>query len=131
MSHPGRRGAAGRLLAAVALAGAVLWAGCGDDPSGPGTLTATLVSPNGAEGSASIILYGSGLGAVSAIEGRVFSRHAGDTLRVVVVNPEGGVLRFAVGVDDVSRVPTAAALEVADTEDRLRTLAGYSVEVTR
>jgi len=131
MSQTGRRRASGRLLTALALAGALLHAGCGDDPSGPGTLTATLVSPNGAEGSALIVLYGPGLGGVNAIDGTAFSRRSGDTLRVVVVNPEGGALRFTVGVDDVAQLPTAAVVEVADPDDRLRALTGYDVEVTR
>lgn len=131
MSHPRKPGAGRRILAAIALGGAVLLARCGDDPSRPGTLTATLMSPNGAEGSALIVLYGPGLGTVSPIEGRVFSRQAGDTVRVVVVNPEGGTLRFTVGVEDVARVPTAAVVEVAGTDDRLRALTGYDVEVTR
>ncbi len=120
-----------RVSTRLVLSTFMLLAGCGDEPSGPGTLTATLVSPNGAEGSALVVLYGQGLGAVRPIEGSVFSREAGDTLRVVVVNPDGGPLRFTVTVDDITRMPTAAVLEVADTEDRLRTLAGYTVEITR
>jgi len=105
--------------------------GCGSEPSGPGTLTATVVSPNGDEGSAVVALYGSGLGEVTALEGRVFSRAVGDTLHVVVVNPDGGPLRFTVRVDDVGSLPTGAVLEVAGPDDALRTLADYRVEVVR
>jgi len=131
MTHPRPRSAGKRVSTRLVLATLTFLAGCGAEPSGPGTLTAALVSPNGAEGSALVVLYGQGLGAVRAIEGSVFSREDGDTLRVVVVNPDGGSLRFTVAVDDITRTPTAAVLEVADPEDRLRTLAGYTVEITR
>lgn len=119
--------------ALVAVAAAALLAACGDEGpvSGPGTFTATLLSPNGAEGSAHVALYGAGLGAVGELDGRVFSHHTGDTLRVVVVNLDGGTLRFTVSVADTTRPPVGAVLEVADTEDRLRALAGYALELTR
>jgi hypothetical protein len=116
-------------LVAVLLGGA-----CGDagPESGPGMLTATVHSPNGAEGSAVVTFFGEGIGNVMPLTGRVFDQRRGDTLRVVLVNDEGGELGFAVVVADTTRPPTGIVLEVADADDLLRsTTAGYSLEFRR
>lgn len=108
--------------------------GCDGGPdSAPGTLTATVVSPNGNEGAAVVSIWGPGIERVSAVEGEVFSLPgAGDTVRVVVVNPSGGFLRFGVAVTDTTRVFGGAVHEVAGPDDALRTvLSGYVVEFLR
>ncbi|MGD8319657.1 MAG: hypothetical protein PVJ02_04370 [Gemmatimonadota bacterium] len=104
---------------------------CGDQGphSGPGTLTATVVSPNGTEGSAVLSLFGEGIGEVRALDGAVFSERRGDSVRVVVLADTPGSLRFLVAVDDTTRPVTASFIQVADGEDQLRTsLGGYTVE---
>lgn len=102
----------------------------GPDP-GPGTLTATVVSPNGAEGAAVLSVFGDGLQGVSAVQGRAFGELDGDTLRVVVVG-DGGTLRFGLQVADTTRKPTGVVVEVAGPDDELRpSVAGYSVEFVR
>lgn len=122
-----------KAIFATALAVLVIGA-CGDagPESGPGTLTATVRSPNGAEGSAVVTFFGEGIGNVTPLTGRVFDQRRGDTLRVVLVNDEGGELSFAVAVADTTRPPSGLVLEVADADDRLRsTTAGYSLEFRR
>lgn len=106
-------------------------AACGDQGplSGPGTLTATLVSPNGAEGSAVLSLFGEGIGAVTGVGGDAFSQRRGDSVRVVVLAENPGALHFLVAVQDTTRPITATVLQVADGADQLRTsLIGYTVE---
>lgn len=103
---------------------------CGDEGPAAGTMTATVVSPNGDEGAAIVVLLGTGLGEATAIEGRVFSERRGDSLRVVVARDPAGTLRFAIDVEDVTRPPVGAVVEVAGPDDQLRTvLGGYDVEV--
>lgn len=118
------------LLMALSLALLAMTA-CDDDPvPGPGTLTVTLVSPNEAEGAARILLVGSGMGTVQAVEGEVHTRARGDTLSVLVLRPVAGLLRFTVQVADTTRRPRAAVVQVAGPDNRLRpALMGYSVEV--
>lgn len=124
-----------RLFAPLVLVGAVvLAAACGDEgpASGPGPLTAVVVSPNGAEGAAVITLRGSGIGDITATTGQVFSREDSDLVTVVVIHEPGGELSFQVAVSDTTQTPTATIEEVAAPNDVLRTtLAGYSVEFRR
>jgi hypothetical protein len=113
---------------------ALLIGACGDagPESGPGTLTATVHSPNGAEGSAVVTFFGEGIGELIPVTGRIFQQRRGDTLRVVLVNDEGGELSFGVSVADTTRPPMGLVLEVADADDRLRSItAGYSLEFRR
>ena len=126
-------GAARTLRAALLAALVSGLAACGDEGpvSGPGELTATVVSPNGAEGAALLLLIGDGLGALAPVDGRVFGRQEGDTLRVVVVNEGGGDLRFRVAVPDTTQKPQAVLVEVAGPDDQLRPLAGYTLELRR
>ncbi|NJD19001.1 MAG: hypothetical protein FIA95_06930 [Gemmatimonadetes bacterium] len=130
---PARRAAPVTGLRLVwALAAAPIVAACGDQGpvSGPGTLTAEVVSPNGAEGAALVTLVGEGLGAVGPLDaGRVFAEARGDTVRVVVVNLAGGTLRFTVHVPDTTRPPMATLVEVSGPDDRLRSLAAYRLEL--
>lgn len=108
-------------------------AGCGDGgpESGPGDLLASIVSPNGSEGAARVMLIGPGIDDVTPVQGRVFSRASGDTVHVVVVNLDGGSLSFSVSVADTTRRPQAVLVEVSGPDDEIRALTGYSVEVGR
>ena len=119
----------------LACAGVLLTvAACGDagPVSGPGTLTAVLVSPNGAEGAAVVSLSGTGVGAVGAVSGEVFSRVDGNTVTVVVINEPGGELSFSVALADTIQRPIGSIEQVAGPNDELRsTLSGYSLEFRR
>lgn len=110
---------------------AVVWAACETGPSGPGTLTGTVASPNGPEGAALVVVSGQGLGAVSgAGSTRAFSHQNGTEMRIVLVNLTPGELRFGVEVPDVGAPPpTATVLQVVDGENRVRpVLTGYRIE---
>jgi hypothetical protein len=112
-----------RAFARRFLPGVVLLAATAcDDPPGPGAgvLTATLVSPNGAEGAAHVTLYGPGLGTVGALGARTFSHAFADTLNVVLVLDQPGELRFTVAVADTTRRPSAVVVEVAGGDNQLR-----------
>jgi len=118
----------------AALAGVLAAAACGSEGpiSGPGTLTAALVSPNGAEGAALVEFFGQGIGAVSAVDGPLWQRSRGDTVRVFIVSETGGTLRFAVEVADTTRKPKGVVLEVSDPADEVRaSLSGYALEFRR
>jgi hypothetical protein len=104
----------------------------GTDPKGGGEFVATLVSPNPAESAAVIELSGSGIAEVSARGGQVFTEQAGSTTRVVVILDTPGRIQFGVRVAPGNNVPAGTVLEVADSNDQLRTsLSGYSVEIGR
>jgi hypothetical protein len=112
--------------------GVALLLACGDagPEAGPGVLTATVVSPHGAEGSAVLSLFGPGIGDLTPLGGRLFEWRRADTVRVVLVNDAPGVLSFAVAVADTTLLPAGVVLQVADAEDRLReVLTGYALEV--
>jgi hypothetical protein len=102
---------------------------CDADPV-PGTLSATLLSPNGPEGAAYVTLFGPGIGQVSALDARTFAHAAGDTVHVVVIRDEPGQVRFQVEVSDTTRLPAALLVEVAGGDNRLRPDASsYRVEL--
>jgi hypothetical protein len=116
----------------LALVATVALSACGTDEAAPtpAVLTATLVSPNGAEGSAHVRLFGHGITEVRALDARTFSNARGDTVDVVVVRDQPGDLRFLVALSDASRVPEVAVLEVAGGDDKLRSnVQSYRVEV--
>ena len=107
-------------------------AACGDQgpESGPGTVTAELVGPEASQGAAEIRLVGSGVQAVTAIDGRAFSRRRGDTTVVVIARETAGPLRFSVQLLDTTKAPVATVVEVAGPDNVLRTNpAGYSVRM--
>ena len=124
-----------RAIQSLVLAGALLSAGaCGDagPVSGPGTLTAVVVSPNGAEGAAVISFPSMGVGAIGAVSGEVFSLVDGGTVTVVVINEPGGELAFSVTLADTTQRPVGLVEQVAAPNDELRTtLAGYTLEFRR
>lgn len=120
------------LLTAAAL---LLAGGCSDEGpvSGPGTMTATLVGPNGAEGAALLSLLGEGVGAVSPIGTTEVHFRAGATeTRVVLVNEAGGELSFRVAVADTTQPPAVVIEQVAGPDDALRpSTDAYSLEFSR
>jgi hypothetical protein len=121
-----------QILLSLSLIAALSLSACStDDPAPtPGVLTATLVSPNGPEGSAHVRLFGQGITEVRALDARTFSYARGDTVNVVVVRDQPGDLRFLIALSDASRVPEAAVLEVAGGDDRLRSnVQSYRLEV--
>jgi len=103
-----------------------------DGPKGPGDLFATMVSPNGDEGSAVFELSGGvGLGTVSPVGGEVFYEHSGSSTRIAVVMDEPGEVRFQIRTENVGHLPDLTVIQVADGENDLRTsLSGYTVELT-
>jgi len=117
------------LLAIVALTA------CADESpvSGPATMTATLISPNGAEGAALVILVGEGMGDITPIgDTEVFARVGSSSTQIVLINQVGGELSFQVAVADTTQLPLAVVQEVAGPDDELRSsVTGYSVEFSR
>src|SRR5688572_1210619 len=92
---------AGLLLCALVF----VFAACDGSDSAPGTMTATVVSPNGAEGAAHVTIFGPGVVSVGQIDARTYSNLTGDTMQVVVVRDQPGQLRFSVQVADTTRPP--------------------------
>jgi len=102
-------------------------------PSGPGWLHIDLQSPNGEEGAAVFELAGGrDLGVVSLDGGDVFYEPDGSTIRIVVVMDDPGPIRLEIRTEDVAKLPSAAVVQVADGENRLRSsLAGYRLSFTK
>ncbi len=121
-----------RLLSVIALA---TLAACADEGpvSGPGTMTVTLSSPNGAEGAARIVLLGGDIGPITpAGATEVYSHAGGSTTQIVLINQEGGALSFTVAVADTTQPPAFVVQEVAGPDDQLRTpLTEYGLEFVR
>jgi hypothetical protein len=120
------------LRQAFLVAGLVL-AACTDHtrPSGPGSFTATLISPNGPEGAAVVLLVGEGVSELHAIgDTEVHAITSGDETKVVLINQVGGTLAFEIAVADLRRPLVGAVTEVAGPDDALRTsLTGYSLDI--
>ena len=109
-------------------------AACADEGpvSGPGTLTATLASPNGPEGAAVVAFFGPGIGDPTPGTGELHWLRRGDTVRAVWLDQRGGELVFTVAVADTTRKPGSVVLQVAGPDDRLRTdLSRYALEFGR
>ena len=107
---------------------------CADQsPPGPGILTGTLKSPNGAEGAALVVLMGPGIGEVTPVgSNQVYSSSNLDEVRIVLINQNDGTLAFRVEVADTTIEPAAIVEEVADPDNRLRpTVDGYELEFRR
>ena len=123
MKHP--------TLAAFAVA-ALAFAGCEGStrPDGPGTLTAVLVSPNGAEGAAILDVVGQ----VDSFDGSsdvsVYTTPTANGTRAIVVRLSPGALQMSMRVPDVSNPPAITVVEVAGGDDKLRpSVAGYRVDI--
>lgn len=123
---------ASRLLLAAVL---VALTACSDGSGkwGPGRVTATLESPNGAEGAAVVVLLGDEIGAVRSLGAtEAYSAPAGGGVRLVLVDRAGGTLSFEVGLGNLGRPPLAVVEQVAGPDDQLRAdVSGYRVEYTR
>lgn len=113
----------------------VFFAACTDEGpvSGPGTMTATVLSPNGAEGAAVVVLLGDDVGAITSAGGAEVYSYAGNSAtQVVLINQAGGDLSFQVAVADTTQPPAFVLEEVAGPDDELRpSLTGYDLEFSR
>jgi hypothetical protein len=122
---------------AVLVAAALAATACGDEGpvSEPGTLTASVVSPNGDEGAAVVLLLGDGIGTISSFgdtEAWAEARPEESQARVVLVHPTGGILTFQVAVEDVTEPPSVVIEEVAGPDDALRAdVSTYMLEFVR
>ena len=121
-----------RLLPLFAL---VALSACSDEGpvSGPGTLTATLLSPNGSEGAALVVLVGEGVGGVTPVGStEVFAQVEGAATNIVLINQAGGELSFRVALADTLMPPEAVVQEVAGPDDELRSaLLDYALVFSR
>jgi len=118
------------------LAGALLLAAsCGTETppeGGAGVLTFALTGSQVGEGAMLVDLTGSGIGELSAVDGDLFERRSGSSVRVFVVREDAGELRFAVELSDTLNVPRIDLIEVAGADNALRpSLSSYDVEVVR
>ena len=107
---------------------------CADQsPPGPGILTATFKSPNGAEGAALVVLMGPGIGEVTPVgSNQLYSNSSLDEVRIVLINQNDGTLAFRVEVADTTIKPAAIVEEVANPDNQIRsTLDGYQLEFRR
>ena len=111
----------------------VLFGACSDEGpvSGPGVMTATLVSPNGAEGAALISLLGEGVSDVAALgdtEAHAYTDAA--ATQVVLINQVGGELSFRFAVTDTLELPEWVVREVAGPDDALRSsTSAYELQI--
>lgn len=118
----------------IAFAMLALLGACSDEGpvSGPGTLTATLTSPHGADGAALIVLVGEGLGAVMPVGAtEAWASAADGATRVILDNPGGGELSFRIELADTTRLPRAVIHQVAAPNDTLRSVSDYSLAFGR
>ena len=118
----------------MAILGLVLSVACVDQsPAGPGILTATLISPNGPEGAALVVLMGSGIGEATPLgNNELYASAHLDELRIVLINQQGGELEFQVEVADTRINPIVAVEEVAGPGNQLRSALGsYRLEYRR
>lgn len=119
----------------VAVLAALTLAACSDPPTGgevsiPGSVTTTLVSPSGNEGSAIFEVVDGVVSSVEALEDDVAVYLVGTTpQRVVVLRRVPGVIAARLVVGDVQKVELRA-VEVGGPEDELRpNLDAYSVRL--
>ena len=123
-----------KLYRLVAFSCLSLSVACADQlPPGPGILTATLKSPNGAEGAALVVLMGPGIGEVTPVGGnQLYSNSSLDEVRIVLINQNDGTLAFRVEVADTTIEPAAIVEEVANPHNQIRsTLDGYQLAFRR
>ncbi len=98
-------------------------AACSDQApvSGPGTMTVTLVGPNGAEGAALVSLLGDGVGEIAGLGNtEAYAETKVDLTRLVLINQVGGDLAFQVAVTDTTDLPAWVVSQVAGPDDGLR-----------
>jgi len=96
-------------------------------PKTAGTLTAVLVSPNGAEGAAVLDVSGK-VDAFAAADGiSLFQTPSASGTRIVLVRLTAGELSMKVTVPDASSPPQISVVQVADADNKLRQTQGYKV----
>lgn len=119
----------------ILIAMALVVGGCLDEApdSGPGTITATVVGPNGPEGAAVVILLEAGVTNVVGVgDTEAFAEQGADATHVVLINQLGGVLTFRADVSDTTLPPASVVQQVAGLDDELRSdVTVYSLEYTR
>ena len=120
--------------AALTLLVAWLGAGCDGPPSGPGSLLVTVEATSAPLGAATLEVVGSGIrgfegmGSTHAYGGLVSARQSRH--RVVLLDPDGGMLQVAVRVDDVRAAPPrVSVIAAAGTDDLERTHADVEVRI--
>lgn len=114
------------------IATAFLVAGCLEESPGPGagTVTATVVGPNGPEGAAVVVLLGSGITNVTGVgDTEAFSEQHDDGTQIVLISQNGGTLTFTATIPDLSLPPAHVVQQVAGIDDELRSdVTAYSIE---
>ncbi|MGI9628571.1 MAG: hypothetical protein ACR2QM_17180 [Longimicrobiales bacterium] len=96
----------------------------------PGTVTATLTSPNGPEGAA-LVEITAPAAQVTQATGQLYSSTDDSATQVLIVLDEAGVIRFDLALPDIQSRPTYRVLQVSGPDDRLRSdLSGYTLEFT-
>jgi len=123
--RPVRAGAGARL----ALALAVVVAGCDSEPEDSLARHISLVPAAQDDGAAIVELVGADITAVTSDHGDVFFLTRGDTTRVVVVRTEPGPLAFDLRVADPMDTPVGTVLQVAGGDNALRNAASYRLDV--
>jgi len=110
-------------------------AGCSDQApvSSPGTMTATLVGPNGAEGAALVSLFGDGVGEITGLGNtEAYAETSVEGTQLVLINQVGGDLAFQVAVTDTTDLPAWVVSQVAGPDDALRAdVRPYSLAYSR
>lgn len=121
---------------ALTLACAALAAACDSGPKGPGTLSASVVSP---QALGAVLLEFTG-GTVEGFEAqgdtRVFDAEvtsggpSGPVRRVILVSPAGGDLRFGIRVADRQAPrPTVTALSAATPANEALAASGLQIRI--
>jgi hypothetical protein len=99
-------------------------------PDGPGTLTAVVTSPNGAEGAAVLDIEGTVESVTANSNVSLYLTPSGQATRAILVRLTPGELSMKVSLPDVSRTPQITVVEVADGDNKLRpSVSGYHVEL--
>jgi hypothetical protein len=101
-------------------------------PGGPGTMTATLVSPTGPEGGVLVHLIGNGATSITAPVGDLFTSVSGDTVKVLLLREDPGELAFGFSLPDTTRQPTVRIQQVTGGDNQLRSgLSSYTLRIAR
>ena len=116
------------VLAVAALAFASLSCDSTEPGGGPGTVTAVLVSPNGAEGAAVLDVTGT-VESFTPVDGvSMYTTPSSGGTRVVLVRLTPGELSVNLRVANTSEPPPVSVVEVADGDNKLRSpVSGYQV----
>ena len=116
----------------LAVTAILLATGCEDSPAGPtgpGVLHITLESPNSDDAAVVLELSGGSTYREYRMDlGDIFAEQDGDLTRIVAIKDDPGTIVFRMRAHDLSTLPTATVIQVADGNNDVRTsLSGYSV----